>query len=187
MTDNELIAEFWRPINNYDHLYEVSSIGRIRNKRRGHICKPFRRKYLAVGLSKKGSVKIHSVHRLVAIAFIPNPENKPTVNHVNGDKFNNHINNLEWATFSEQQKHSIKAGLRNPMLNPMKGKYGFNHNRSKAVSSIDSNGNVLGVYGSTREAARALGLTQTSVSKCCRDQLKQTKGFQFKWYNAQPK
>lgn len=108
--------EVWRKIKTYEDFYEISSFGRVRsldrlsnNKiRKGKLCKPFmRNNYWAVALSKQGFVKQFSIHRLVAEAFIENSENKPTVNHIDGNKLNNTLSNLEWATQSEQILHAI--------------------------------------------------------------------------------
>lgn len=109
-------SEVWRGIKGYENLYEISSFGRVRSLnrisnnrlRKGKVCKPFvRGNYLAVALSKQGFVKQFSIHRLLAQAFIDNPENKVTVNHIDGNKMNNNLGNLEWATQSEQIKHAI--------------------------------------------------------------------------------
>ena len=96
--------------------YEVSNLGRVR---RLHKTIPPRiRKlttdthgYLHVNLWHGGKSKHFSIHRLVAIAFIPNPENKPEVNHIDGNKLNNRVSNLEWVTSSENQRHAFDMGL----------------------------------------------------------------------------
>lgn len=72
--------------------------------------------YYRVIFSKNGIITKHIVHRLVATAFMPNLENKPQVNHIDGNKLNNHILNLEWATSSENVRHAIATGLKNPKL-----------------------------------------------------------------------
>lgn len=100
--------EVWAKIEGYPN-YEVSSFGNVR--RRGRILKPKNRRYLQVHLSLKGVCKGHSIHRLVAEAFIPNPDNKPQVNHIDGNKHNNHVSNLEWVSPSENIQHAIKNGL----------------------------------------------------------------------------
>lgn len=101
--------EVWAKIEGYPN-YEVSSFGNVR--RGGKILKLKDRRYLSVSLYSKGvSVKFPLVHRLVAKAFIPNPDNKPQVNHIDGNRHNNHISNLEWVTPLENTQHAIKNGL----------------------------------------------------------------------------
>jgi hypothetical protein len=101
--------EEWRDIPDYENLYQVSSAGQVR--RNGKIMKPWvhtdkTTSYYRVGLYKDGVEKIKLVHRLVALAFLPNPENKATVNHIDHNGLNNCLENLEWATPSEQKLHS---------------------------------------------------------------------------------
>lgn len=111
------MKEIWKDISGYEGLYQVSNLGRIysypRNGTNGGIRKLTNvHGYLRVPLKKHGEVLNAGVHRLVAQAFIPNPENKPTVNHIDGNKQNNCVNNLEWATYNEQLEHSFKYKLR---------------------------------------------------------------------------
>ena len=117
--------ETWKPIYEYEGLYEVSSYGGVRSvdrvivrtrrgtshclQQKGKVLKPMKSwDYLAVELRGK-AVKIH---KLVANCFIPNPENKPQVNHIDGNKYNNNATNLEWCTHSENMQHALRTGLR---------------------------------------------------------------------------
>ena len=100
-------------------LYQVSNLGNVRSlnynkaKKIQHLKKVVinKRGYLAVGLSKNGIFKIKTVHRLVAETFISNPNNLPQVNHIDGNKMNNSITNLEWCTKNENQNHAVRTGL----------------------------------------------------------------------------
>ena len=117
-----MLKEIWKDVVGYEALYQVSNLGRVRsknrldgsgNKRKGMVRKlnPQKDGYIHVNLCKSGKVKHIGVHRLVAQAFIPNPQNKPQVNHIDGDKANNHLSNLEWSTRSENMIHALKIGL----------------------------------------------------------------------------
>ena len=102
--------EEWREVKGYEGIYQISSLGRIRNSY-GRILKPetSRNGYKRITLWDR---KKYQIHRLVAIAFIPNPENKETVNHKNGIKTDNSVENLEWNTRSENSKHAYAIGLK---------------------------------------------------------------------------
>ena len=119
--------EIWKPIKGYEGLYEISNYGRVKSLARtwvtGHnsivrskdesILAPKKdRGYLRVGLLKNGKRKLLSIHRLVAEHFIPNPLNKPEVNHRDGNKENNHFSNLEWVTPAENTQHAESLRLR---------------------------------------------------------------------------
>lgn len=104
--------EEWRDVAEYEDIYEVSSLGNVRNKKTKRVLRPATKGgYALVGLCKDGKGKTIPVHRLVAFAFIPNPENKPFVNHIDGNKTNNSLVNLEFATVQENCLHSAKTGL----------------------------------------------------------------------------
>ena len=90
------------------NAYLVYEDGRVQNKNTGRFLKQenMKRGYKRVTLSHKGTIRRFSVHRLVAMRFIPNPESKPCVNHKDGVPINNHVSNLEWCTYSENERHS---------------------------------------------------------------------------------
>ena len=131
--------------------------------------------YRKVMLYDKGRIKNAFVHRLVAKAYIDNPENKAQINHIDGNKTNNHKNNLEWCTNSENTQHAYNNGL---MVGAWKGKKGFDHNRSIAVISINSDG-VEKIHGSIEEAAKYIGGDQSFISKACRGKVKSA--YSMKW------
>ena len=106
--------EFWKPIKDYEGLYDVSNFGRVRSVRRNKVMKGVSRKdgYVSCNLICDGKAKNKLIHRIVAETFIPNPKEKSEVNHIDGNKQNNTVKNLQWVTPSENQRHAIKIGLR---------------------------------------------------------------------------
>lgn len=108
--------EIWKPIKGYEEYYEVSNYGNVRNKRTNYIMKKRYTKdgYVKATLTVNYKSKDYRVHRLVAQAFIPNIQNKETVNHIDGNKENNNVNNLEWADRHEQLEHAYRLGLKKP-------------------------------------------------------------------------
>lgn len=105
----------WKDVVGYEKQYEVSNQGDVRSKRTLKTLKPYiRHSYFVITLCKKGKIKKHSIHRIVATAFIPNPNNKPQVNHINGIKLTNKADNLEWVTCSENHLHAYTHGLKDP-------------------------------------------------------------------------
>lgn len=118
------IMEIWKDIKGYEGLYQVSNLSRVKsfvaikyknaNYNKEHIKKQSigKRGYYAISVRKNGKLKLLTVHRLIAFAFIPNPKDKPYINHKDGNKLNNDISNLEWATSSENNLHAYKTGLK---------------------------------------------------------------------------
>lgn len=126
--------EIWKDIKGYDGLYQVSSFGRVKRidkeiivitphkgtfikTWKGKILKPINGIYLSVDLCKKNQTKRRNIHRLVAETFIPNIKNKPQVNHIDGNKHNNNVSNLEWVSSSENGIHAYKVLKRIPPRN----------------------------------------------------------------------
>lgn len=139
------------------------------------------RGYKRVELFNLGKGRLISVHRLVAIAFIPNPKNKETVNHLDGNKGNNSVLNLEWATRSENDLHAYKIGLRKPQPNT-KGKFGKDHHNSKPVIQMDIYGNFIAEFGGIAEAERLSNVS--NVSRVCNDETKTAGGYKWKFANG---
>jgi hypothetical protein len=144
---SDLENEIWKDVKGWEGLYQVSSLGRFKSLSREKtigkngkmIIKSFIMKqnevkgYLSIIFYKNGVIEKHQSHRVVANNFIENLENKRTVNHINGNKKDNKINNLEWLSDSEQQKHAIKIGLREKTLGE---KSNFSKLNEKLVKEI---------------------------------------------------
>lgn len=125
--------------------------------------------------------KHFKVSRLVAMKFIPNPENKSTVNHIDGNKSNDDYKNLEWATVQENTRHAFLTGL-------AKNASGADDSQSKAVVMYDNSGNILGIFGSIREAVRETGYSLGYVQhQAQRDVKYGTKGVYFNFLNESDK
>lgn len=150
------MEEIWKGIK-FDKNYMVSNIGNIYSKKSKKILKPYltRKGYLRIMLSNK---KRYVIHRLVAEAFIPNIKNKPQVNHIDGNKLNNCVDNLEWCTQSENMQHALKTKLK---IMP-KGKEVYN---ARSILQFDTNGNFVKEWDCISEAQRELHLYH--ISDCC--------------------
>lgn len=151
------MQEIWRNLKGYEGLYEVSSLGKVKSlQRRGattKIIKPRKNSngYLIVGLHKNGIRKEVAIQRLVAMTFIKNVKGKPEVNHIDGNKENNNVSNLEWVTHKENMEHARNNNLIKVTENVIKqGKivgttYGKENGkkRAKKVNQIDINNKIL--------------------------------------------
>jgi hypothetical protein len=158
--------EIWRSVVGYEGIYQVSTSGRVKRigKYRNQVTewdsnrllKPARKNngYMYCQLSKDGKTSPKMIHRLVAEAFIENPQNKPTVNHIDGNRENNDVDNLEWATYTENNIHSVVK----------LGRDSKNKRGSKSVLQYDLQGNFIKEYPSYREAQRKTGITTIYVA-----------------------
>lgn len=187
-----------RWIEGYEGLYKITSSGRVIsaerydrfNRRVGGEIKPHltgsRRDYWFVVLSKDGKGKRFYVHQLVARAFIPNPENKPCVDHIDNDKNNNHVSNLRWVTHLENMNNTI---TRMRMINES-AKYisqeGADNPFSRKVAMYTLDGKLVKVFDSGGQIEREYGIRSASISRVCRGERPQTHGYFFK-FASEPK
>lgn len=177
------MRELWREIKGYEGLYEISNTGKVRSKdrivtgkngvskknkgkelyftisqvdERGHLSRA------RVQLWKENKSKLMLVHRLVAEAFIDNPEHKETVNHIDGNPLNNNVENLEWATYSENQKHAYETGLMT-----VKRNYTPSNSRKVLAYNIETGEEIM--TDSCTQMAQRLGVCVQRISKCAKE------------------
>lgn len=163
------MIEEWRDIEELGGVYQVSNLGRIKSKPRegtkGGIIKQFLiDRYMKVHLYNNGIRGFYFIHRLVAKAFIPNPDNKPQVNHINGNRYDNRAINLEWTTSQENIRHSYDNGLR----------------KTRKVAQI-KNGSIVKVWFNARRASVELGIPYPNIWYVLNGKNKIAGGFEWKY------
>jgi len=183
-------AEEWRDISGYKGSYKVSNFGNVKSLERvvvrsDGVKRPFKERvlaprygtsgYTAVCLSVNSSVSQILIHRLVAMTFIPNPENKTQVNHINEKKDDNRVQNLEWTTPLENVRHGTGA------KRSAKSRKN-NTNKSRKVYQFNTNGELVNVFNSIKEAS-GLGFSVEAIGRWCRDEGKEHFGYKWSFHN----
>ena len=192
------MTEIWKPIKNFEEFYEISNLGRVKKKERtytnnlGYIV-TFPEvisngyfdgiKYKYFTLYKDGVRKNIKIHRLVAEAFIPNPENLPQINHKDENPFNNSVENLEWCT----AEYNINYGERNKKSSETKLSKGYKWNETqrlsnqKRVRKLDKDLNILEEFDSIISAAKSVNGDPGSIGNCCNRRSKSSYGFVWRF------
>ena len=168
----------WKDISDYPN-YMVNENGEIYSKVRKKLLKPIINKfgYARVGLYKNNTVKWLAVHRIVAQAFIPNPNNLQQINHINENKLDNRVENLEWCTPS----YNINYGLRNKVVSEKLTEH-KNSTVAKRIQQISKEtGEVIKIWNSTREIERELGIPHSNIYACCTGKRKTRKGYIWRY------
>ncbi len=187
MNNEKAEIEIWKPIPGYPQ-YEVSNMGRVKrlpgyqNSGRGPayhkggilVPRPRKAGYLGVGLFYKNKGKYYQIHRLVAMAFIPNPNNYPHVNHKDENPANNRADNLEWCT----PKYNNNYGTKRARLSIS---HTDNPKQLKPVIQFTIDGALVKEYPSIKEAARVTGLCKNGISSCCNGRSTNCGGFQWRF------
>lgn len=183
------MEEVWRDVKGYEELYQVSNLGRVKSLARKSKRNTFKEKmlkqrlsaygYLVLALYKNNIQRKFAVHQLVAAAFIENPNSKPTVNHIDENKTNNHAENLEWATYKENANH----GTRNERIkitnraNPDRCA-----KQRKPVDQYDINGNLMNTWSCAAAVSKFFNVDRSEITQCCKGKRKQCKNYFWKYH-----
>lgn len=169
---NEALENFV-DIQGYEGLYKVNNRGEVLSVRSMKLLKAGKNShgYMNIALTKDGKSKTHKIHRLVAIAFIPNPNNYPYINHKDEDKTNNNVENLEWCTHKYNLNYGTAIERRSKSIkeNPLK--------QRKAVIQLSLDGKLISEYRSTKEASEKTDIDRRQISRAINHVGKQAHGF----------
>lgn len=171
------MTEIYKDIKGFEGLYQVSNMGNVKSlyyNKLLTICKQ-NNGYTYVCLWKHSKETKGLIHRLVAEAFLPNPDNLPQVNHINEDKTDNKVENLEWC----DAKYNSNYGTRKQRIS--KNKIGINNPLSKQVLQYSKDGEFIKEWVCAYEVQRELKISQSHISKCCRGTQKTSGGYIWKY------
>lgn len=182
-----MMNEIWKDIKGYEGLYQISNLGNVKSLsnnflRKEKILKHGKLKgYLLVQLSKNGKIKCYRVHRLVAEAFIPNPNNLPQIDHINTDRSDNRVCNLRWCSHKENMNNILTIDKMSKNAH-LKNKFGAEHPLSKPIIQFSKDGEFIRKWENAVEVKKELGIDNSSISKCCKGKMKSTGGYIWRYY-----
>ena len=164
--------EIWKDIKGFPN-YKISNYGNIFSKKMKRNMKHFISQggYITTNIRMNGHQYHLKNHRIVAEEFIPNKENKPCVNHIDGNKLNNNVNNLEWCTYSENMQHAIKNNLFR------------DKQKRKKIKQYDLNNNLIKVWDSVKLIEDTYNVSHTAIRYCCIGKLKTCKGYKWEYFD----
>ena len=172
------MKEIWKDIQGYEGLYQVSNLGNVKSFYFDppiilKSCKN-QKGYLHIVLNKNGIKKTVRIHRLVAQAFVDNPNNKEQVNHIDGIKINNNACNLEWVSNQENISHASKNGLLADVT-------GNNNPRCRAINQYDLNNKFIKQWKSFYEIKKSLGIDRSCIWRCCIGKFQQSHNYIWRY------
>lgn len=182
------MEEIWKDIPGYEGLYQASNLGKIKSMpRKGthsqeeYILKEKKRRkgYHEIALTKECKTKHYFVHRLIAMTFIPNPLNLPQIDHIDDNKSNNCVNNLQWITNADNMAKAWRTGARTIEKTYKRGK---DNKISKSVMQYDLEGNFIKQWYCIKDIERELKFHSGNICCCCRH--KRPTAYGFKWEYA---
>ena len=185
------MKEIWKDIKGYEGLYQISNLGMVKRIKRNLYVNAYNKSivinaekilklnhvksgYIFITLTANNTKRTLKVHRLVAETFIPNPENKPEVNHINGDKCDNRVENLEWCTHAENMNHASKNNL-------LHIQSGNNNNKNKKINQYTLDNKLIKKWHSIYEITKETGFERHGITRCCTNKLKTYKGYIWKY------